>query len=487
MHIRFNNLGLSNNSKVLFNNFTTQVNEGDRIAIIGCNGSGKTSLLNSIIGKLSPSEGSIDISNDVVIGYVSQLDTHNVKLSGGQRFNKRLSKALSKYPDILILDEPTNNLDEDNRKSLIKMLKYFYGTLIIVSHDIELIDKVTHTIWDIASEEIAVFNGRYSDYQQEKRYKSHRITSEINQLEKEKKLVHQKRMKEQKRASNSKARGQKQIDNRKWPTVVSKAAMNRSNTTANQKKAAITQSQTALRDKLKNIHFIEDIHPHFDINQYDQVKGYILSISDGYLKYKDEQASILENINFRIMSGERVVLKGKNGAGKSSFIKALLGENNIDIQGSWRLIGANDIGYLDQHYENLNDKLSVFDSVKEIKPEWSVQEVRHKLNEFLFKNNEEVFKTVNHLSGGEKARLSLCIISMLNPKLLILDEVTNNLDIETKEHVSSILASYPGTLLIISHDEMFISKVRCQRLIEIQNKQFIELNNKDVYISGDEF
>lgn len=125
MHIQFNNLGLSNNSKALFNNFTTQVNEGDRIAIIGRNGSGKTSLLNSIIGKLSPSEGSIDISNDVVIGYVSQLDTHNVKLSGGQRFNKRLSQALSKYPDILILDEPTNNLDEDNRKSLINMLKYF--------------------------------------------------------------------------------------------------------------------------------------------------------------------------------------------------------------------------------------------------------------------------------------------------------------------------------------------------------------------------
>ncbi len=161
--------------------------------------------------------------------------------------------------------------------------------------------------------------------------------------------------------------------------------------------------------------------------------------------------------------------------GGISLVKSLLGQPSLTITGDHLLLKAGQIGYLDQRYENLDFNLSVFDSLKIVQPTWSIKEIRHKLNEFLFKKNDEVFKEVSVLSGGEKARLSLCLISTLSPKLLILDEVTNNLDIEAKEHVINIIKVYPGSLLIISHDQDFIDEITFSKTMKIENKSLIEI------------
>lgn len=474
MHIQFKNFGLSTQSQELFSSFTAQLNEGDRVAIIGRNGSGKTSLLKAILGEIEPSEGSIQHSDCVTLSYVSQLEHKNTELSGAQSFNKRLSKALSNFPNVLILDEPTNHLDADNRKSLMSMLKYFYGILIIVTHDVAFLNSIANTIWEIDSGRIHTFKGRYQDYQQEKFHKRNNLLKQIDQIDKEKKKTHLKLMKEQKRAASSKQQGQKNIDNRKWATVVSKAKTDRGNTTANKNKTALVQNQQDLKQKLKELHFIEEIRPSFELSKFSLSKGNIIAIADGQFRYRGEEKAIASNINLKFMSGERILLQGKNGSGKTSFLRALLSHPSVCSSGDWQLISPNDIGYLDQKYANLDESLTVYESLKQVQPKWIEKDIRHKLNEFLFRKNDEVFKSVGILSGGEKARLSLCLLSTLTPKLLILDEVTNNLDIETKEHVASIIEHYPGTLLVISHDAQFLERIKCNRIITIKNNAMTE-------------
>ncbi|MEK6733692.1 MAG: ATP-binding cassette domain-containing protein, partial [Pseudomonadota bacterium] len=199
--LHLNNLSLEFPHKTCFTDFSCTIPYGSKIAIIGKNGSGKTSLLQRFKQSLA----------DVNIGYVPQIIEKHDKLSGGQRFNKSLSQALSLEPDILMLDEPTNHLDIDNRKSLMRMLNNFPGTLIIVSHDIELLRKCVDIYWHIETPKISVFTGCYNDYIREIYQKRYILEKELSRLERQKKDMHQALMKEEQRAAKSKQKGQKSI------------------------------------------------------------------------------------------------------------------------------------------------------------------------------------------------------------------------------------------------------------------------------------
>ena len=159
--IQINNISLSLPHKICFEHFTTQINQGSRIAIIGRNGCGKTTLLNMLHGDIKPSSGEILCADNLVRGIVPQVINHLNDLSGGQRFNKALTEALCHSPDILLLDEPTNHLDNHNRKSLLRMLKSYRGALIIVSHDVELLRHAVDTLWHLDQGKIHVFSGNY--------------------------------------------------------------------------------------------------------------------------------------------------------------------------------------------------------------------------------------------------------------------------------------------------------------------------------------
>lgn len=148
-----------------------------------------------------------------------------------------------------------------------------------------------------------------------------------------------------------------------------------------------------------------------------------------------------------------------NGSGKSTLVKAILGDNSIIKQGEWILPRSQEIGYLDQHYGTLSQDMTVFDTLSALLRDRSYLDIRIHLNDFLFRKNEEVAAKVSTLSGGEKARLSLAQIAAIMPKLLILDEMTNNLDLETREHVIQVLQNYPGAILVISHDADFLTAI----------------------------
>lgn len=469
--IQLQDIAFSLPYKICFEGFTTQVHCGSRIAIIGCNGSGKSTLLKILQLSIAATSGSIKIPDNVRIGYVPQVIDSFEHLSGSQRLNKALSGALSVDPNILLLDEPTNHLDLSNRKSLIRMLKAFPGTLIVVSHDVTLLRDCFDTFWHMENGQIQQFTGKYDDYMREIEIKCMTIKEEISQLNREKKRLHQSLMKEQNRAAKSRAKGEKNIDKRKWPTIVNKAKAGRASKTTHSKKSAITQHKQKLCERLSTIHFQEIISPKFELCSTKKTNHTLAFISEGKVGYGND--IILDNISFSITTDDRIAIMGNNGSGKSTLIKAILNDINVVKSGIWHTPIPQDIGYLDQHYRTLTQDKSVLETIEVLVPTWNYSEIRFHLNDFLFRKNEEVNALVATLSGGEKVRLTLAQIAAKPPKLLILDEVTNNLDLNTREHVIQVLQKYPGAMIVISHDEDFLRSIKIQDFYQIKERTLV--------------
>ncbi|MCB1213425.1 MAG: ABC-F family ATP-binding cassette domain-containing protein [Chlamydiia bacterium] len=456
--ILLKDVSLCFSNKICFENFSSQILPGSRIAIIGRNGSGKSSLLEILCQELLSPSGEAIIPNGMSTAYVEQTIDDFDQLSGGQRVNKKLSQALAQSPDLLLLDEPTNHLDSDNRKSLMQMLKRYQGTLIIVSHDTELLRNCIDTLWHIDHHQIHEFTGSYDDYIREVKQKRSSIERELAGLKRDKNMTHSALMREQKRAAKSRAKGQKSIEQRKWPTMVSHSKAHRAEQTSGKKKSAIDRKKQQLIEQIDELKLPEKISPQFSLNAENVSAGHLLSISGANIGYGEDRL-ILKNISLTQTGRERIAICGKNASGKSTLLKAILGRAEIYTSGSWCLPRIDDIGYLDQHYSDLRPELSVIDHVKELRSDWSEAEVRRFLARFLFRKSEEVMQSAACLSGGEKARLSLCMIAAKTPRLLVLDEVTNNLDLETKEHVIQVLREYPGSMIVVSHEEEFLQAI----------------------------
>lgn len=469
--IQLQSVCLSFPHKTCFNDFSVHIPFASRIAIIGRNGSGKSTLLKMLQGTYEPSGGAIIIPKEVRIAYVPQIMDTVDTLSGGERFNACLLEVMNNDPNVLLLDEPSNHLDMNNRYALMRLLDAFTGTLIIVSHDIELLDNCIDTLWHIEHERIQSFTGRYQDYQGERRNKRTSIEQKLQQVKQEKKELHHNLMKEQKRAAKSRAQGKKSIDQRKWPTILSKTKVLHAEKTAGRKKAAIQNKKEDLNEQLSLLRVPEVILPQFSFTAFDLGTRNILTITEGSAGY-DNIVPVLKNIRLSLGAGERIGIIGNNGSGKSTLIKAILQDPKVFKSGDWYVPKICDIGYLDQHYQSLFEDKSVFETIQEQVPTWSNREVRDFLNHFLFRKHEEVNALIATLSGGEKVRLCLAQIACKTPKLLILDEVTNNLDLETKEHVIQVLKKYPGSMMVISHDSCFLQAIDVVPIYCIKNGIF---------------
>ena len=453
--IQFKNICFALPHKLCFEHLNETIFYGHRIAVIGQNGSGKSTLLRMLQGLIEPTDGELVLPHDIKVGYVPQLINEFETKSGGQRFNEKLTQALACSPNLLLLDEPTNHLDRKNRNALIRMLRSFSGTLVVVTHDVELLRHSVDTIWHLDQGMIRVFSGSYDDYRHELAIQYQSIEQEFSQLSRQKKDAHQSLMKEQSRAKHSRLGGEKKIENRKWPTIGSATKMGRSNETSNRKKSEIGYKKQALVERLSALRIHETIKPTFSI-QAGESGRVLVPICDGGVGFDQP---ILTDINLSITAGERIVISGDNGSGKSTLSRALLNDPAVVKTGSWQVLQRESIGYLEQHYSTLDAQKTVLDIMQDCVPSWSHAEIRKHLNDFLFRKNEEINAIVSNLSGGEKARLSLAQIAAMTPKLLILDEITNNLDLETRSHVIQVLKDYPGAMVVISHDEDFLSAI----------------------------
>lgn len=455
--IRVENLSLSFSQKACFEAFNTEIHYGSRIAIIGRNGCGKSSLLNLLRGMGEPTAGRIHIPGDAVIGYVPQIITEFAEMSGGERLHRALNQALSLQPNILLLDEPTNHLDERNRRHVLRWLEHFQGTLLIVSHDVELLRQTVDTFWRMDQDRIEIFTGDFDDCQQAICRQRASLEKSLQKLKLEQKALHQSLMQEQKRAAKSKAKGAKNIDQRKWPTVVSHAKAGRSQEASGRKKAALTHKKQTVQAELAELYIPEVIVPKFHLSA-KQNHHMILSISQGAVGYVENQW-LLQDIYLSITFGQKIALMGDNGSGKSTVFKAILGVSGVIRSGSWLSPNPNTIGYLDQHYGMLDPNETVLTSIIRWMPNCSDIEIRHHLSDFLFRHPDELNRPIAQLSGGERARLSLAHMAAQTPELLLLDEVTNNLDLEARQHMIEVLKAYPGGLLVISHDQDFLQAI----------------------------
>lgn len=451
--IQLKNLSLSFPHKTCFDGFSATIPFGSKIAIIGPNGSGKSTLLKALAGMSVLVEGEINLPPNCVVGYVPQTISEYPELSGGQRFNKCLSEELAKSPDILLLDEPTNHLDIYNRRSLLQMLERFGGTLIVASHDEELLRRQNCILWNIDQSRLDVFSGNYDDYKTKQNMARAALEQEHSCLDKQKREIHQKAMKEQQRASNSRQRGEKNKAAHKWAPIIAGGKKRQAQNTAGKKSADISQRQGDVNEQLRNLRIPDIIRPTFTLGAQSTSHTPVF-ISQGSAGYPNHP--VLADINLALDASHKVALTGANASGKTTLLRAILQEPTVLTSGVWELPKPENIGYLDQHYNSLDPQQTVLSTLKNLVPGWTHAQLRKHLNDFLFRKNEEVNASVAVLSGGERARLSLAAIACRVPQLLILDEVTNNIDLQTKEHICEVLRDYPGAMLVVSHEPDFI-------------------------------
>ena len=442
--------------KTCFTDFHAAMEWGQRIAIVGDNGSGKSTLLRILQGERAPDEGKVVAQPGLVIGHVAQVLDRADGLSGGQRVNQALTQALANVPDLLLLDEPTNHLDERNRLSLVRMLQGFHGSIVLVTHDSALMDLVCDTLWHIGCDGIEVFSGRYGDFETERALRRQALQKQIMAARRSRQETHQALMQEQERASHARQHGIKSIREHKWATIKSPTKLGRGSSTAVDKQAAIRMQQRDLSDQLGELSPGPTIAPRFHLTAPTRQRQSLLQISDGAAGHV---APAFSGLYLNLAGGERLALIGDNGSGKSTLARAILADPRILRHGDWYTTDARAIGYLDQHYANLDPAHSVLQALKHVAPHWSTAQLRQHLSDFLFRQNLAVEAGVSTLSGGEKARLSLACIAARVPELLILDEVTNNLDLATRRHVIDVLRDFPGAMLLISHDRDFLREL----------------------------
>lgn len=439
--------------KICFQSFSTLVNDGSRVGIIGRNGCGKSSLLRIIHEKLGNNLSFL----------VPQLIYDYQNLSGGEKFNKKLSEAVSKQPDVLLLDEPTNHLDSRNRANLIRMLNRYHGIVLVATHDCELLRGIVNVIWYINDKKVSVFSGNYDDFLQENERKSIALRKQLSIVKQAQKTAQQKVQKEQEHQAHSKAAGIKKVRNKKWMRSVGNDKAMSAEKANGKVIKNLHKRQNAILEGLNDIFMPEIIVPTFD---FPCNKGHIsLTIVDGSVGYSPNQF-ILRNININL--DKNLAILGPNASGKTTLIKAILNDTTVYRTGQWYV--PNKIAYLDQHYSTLDPDMTPIETVAAVTTNLSHAEIRKYLNNFLFRKNEEINLPNKYLSGGEKARLCLAQITVSAPALLILDEITNNIDFETKEHITDILKNYSGQFIIVSHDYEFLKNINIQQVYHIPER-----------------
>ncbi len=374
-------------------------------------------------------------------------------LSGGEKTLVQLAKALLQRPDLILLDEPTNHLDIERIEWLENYIKSFKGASVIVSHDRYFLDRMSNKILDLSGIEPKVYNTNYSGYliEREKEFEKQMAAYQDQQI-----II--KRLQEQ------------------IKYFAERGMATNSSTLCNRAHALQTQLDRILSRKVERPQEAKKLKIGFSENKKSSKRVFEtknLVVLDG------NGRKILNGINFIITSGERVALIGNNGSGKSTFVKTLLGMQNLPHSGEVFVGPSVKIGYLPQIINFENDNLTL---LKCFKLEASVdeQKARQILAAFQF-YKEDVNKIVKNLSGGERIRLRLASLLQQNVNCLVFDEPTNHIDIPTKEVLEKAIDDFNGTVLFVSHDRYFINKF-AEKTIEFKDGKITTyLGNYDFY------
>lgn len=353
-------------------------------------------------------------------------------LSGGQKTRVFLGKLLLMKPDILLLDEPTNHLDIDSIQWLEDFLKSYSGACLIISHDRYFLDRTVSKIIDIENGKSSVYNGNYSFFIKQK---------------------------DAVRAAQLKQYANQQREIRHQEEVIK--TLRQFNREKSIKRA---ESREKALERMEKIERPENLPEKMHLRLTPQIQSGndVLSVEDLSMSFGNNR--LFSNVSFEIKRGEKVAIIGPNGIGKSTLFKIILNELKPDF--GKVVLGVNvNPGYYDQEHHELDDKNTIFDEIHNAYPNMTNGEIRNVLASFVF-TEDDVFKTIGTLSGGEKGRVSLAKIMLSKSNFLILDEPTNHLDMYSKEILEDAINNYDGTVLYISHDRYFIDKT-AERTLEL--------------------
>ena len=525
------NGAVSINGETILESINLEINEKSHIGVVGKNGAGKTTLLQCIVDNSLLEEGTDDTSFQVIkqgnpsIGYLRQIELNDnntmleevrkpfrdiikiedrleelvremntrddIKLveeytsleekfqnmggytyrkeyeilikkfgfkdsdkfkylkefSGGEKTKIAFIKMLLNKPDILLLDEPTNHLDIDTVEWLEEYLKSYKKAIVVVSHDRMFINNIVDTIYDISYGALTKYSGNYDYYEKQKQLNYEKALKDYEFQRKE--IERLTRIYERFRSKPSKA----------------KMAMSRLHQL---EKMDILERPNKIEAITFKTNMDNIVMPSRDIFILD-------NLGVGYNR-------VLYKLNLYIRRGDKLGIIGPNGLGKSTILKTLVGL--IPSLGGSFTVGHNvSIGYFDQNLAMLDEKHTVLEEFMAKFPKVSEYEARCSLGSFLFKG-DDVLKKIEVLSGGERVRLQLCKILYTKPNVLILDEPTNHLDIVGREYLESILNEYQGTVLFVSHDRYFISKVATSLLVLSKDNYHLFKGNYKEYLES---
>ncbi len=534
MPIQIQNISKSFGIDTVLENISMNIGDNEKVGLIGVNGAGKTTLLKIIAGELSLDSGVIFKPKDFKIGFLHQINNEDTdktiwqtmtevfsdlvqlesdlremegkmsdtsltdeehkrvidsyatkseqfekaggfkmradimtvlngmgfegfdlnmpakNLSGGERTKLAMCKLLAEAPEILLLDEPTNHLDFKTMQWLENYLKSYKGAVITVSHDRYFLDSTVNTIYEIECNRCTRYSTNYSGYLIQK--------AEKEQLEQKHYMEQQAQIKKL----------EDYVDRNRARASTAKSAKS--------KQKAIDRMEPLEKPtgQLGACKF------NFDM-EYPSYKD-VLTVQN--LQIQVNKGGILttisKNINFEIKRGEKIALIGANGVGKSTLLKTLL-EINKNYLGEFEYGRNVEISYYDQEQKLLDDKKRVIDEIWDRLPRLDEVVIRTMLGGMLF-SEDDVYKLVGDLSGGERARLMLLIVMIQKRNTMFLDEPTNHLDLPSKEALDTAIKDYPGTLFVVSHDRYFLNKTVDKIFEMTENGINVYLGNFDDYV-----
>ena len=444
----------------LFTDLSYSFSVDKKVAIIGDNGVGKTTLLKIISGDLSPDSGRVVRSATCQL--LNQINTDSTK-SGGQSQQQALNQVFDSGADVLLLDEPTNNLDATARKDFFKNLFSYCGGAVIVSHDRELLNQMD-TLLELHNGKLSVFGGNYDFYVAQKRQMQESIEAKYTDAQKEIARLNAIIAKAQNTRQHHEAKQKKDMANKANGSRIDANALKGKSQETEAKRRNLIQTKLN-----KQIEYVAELSaqlrddtikiPLPNAKVYDKE---IVRLENVCFAYGEK--SVLSDFSFTMRTGERVRIIGNNGSGKTTALKLISGilqpsAGYIKVPGK--------VAYLNQDLSLLNPNKSVVENISNY-ADILLHDAHVIAANFGFRGDTSK-KKVGVLSGGEllKATLAAVIGSKNQPDLLILDEPTNNLDIKSTLILEDALNQYSGAILIVSHDEMFINNLHIDRFVSM--------------------
>jgi len=471
--LEINQLKISVNGNVLLHIPHLQAQEGQRIGLVGRNGEGKTTLLQYIYGNIPTETGTIKVNG--TCQFIPQLKRTDTVKSGGEITAEYVTEALTSSPKLLLADEPTTNLDTNHVEWVEKELKRLNGTLLLVSHDRQLLDNVCDTIWELEGGKVSIYSGNFSQYlEQKERERQHQQTEYEKYKQKERQLAEALEQRQQKAEKATKT--PKKVSPSERRILGAKPYFAKKQKKLNKNAKAIQTRLEKLQEveKPKEIPPIEMTLP----NEKNIKKGIILRIEE--LEGVAGGKKLWNPATFFVKGGDKIAIIGPNGAGKTTLLKKIMDGSDEAITGS----PAMKIGYFAQNLSVLDQDKSILENVSQdsLQSETLIRTVLARLHFY----REEVYKPVHVLSGGERVKVSLAKLFVSNSNTLILDEPTNYLDVYALKALEDLLKEYEGTILFASHDRRFISSIATKILsLEGQQLRMFE-GNYEAYLGKED-